>query len=209
MLLRKAIISIAIFVTGMSGYVDAMSEIQIIDESTGIVPGAVYYKIHGYPQCERHGWGRDFIPFQECSEIAAVKHNMYRSNPDLVVTLHDKNWNLLAYGELDHSEHESDETYIEGRFLDPHTKPEAIRAVVYDNIFSERFIIFYDRIGVIVLNSRFDGELSCDDDGKLILEADELAQFKEYLDLASLASIEYRRVSCCDVFKHMVKSIFK
>jgi hypothetical protein len=193
---KKLIIALAVFLA-FSLNIAAMQDekkndesqeplIQFIDANTGIVQGAVYYKIHGNPRCERHGWGSNSISFQECSEVALVKHDLYGDEENMTISLHDKNWKLLAYGELPHPGNESIGRYIKRHFLDPNVMPKAVKAVVSEDLIYGRHITFYDGAGVVILSSPYHGA------AEPTLE--ELATFEDRLDLSALASIEVRAV---------------
>ncbi|MFA6262831.1 MAG: hypothetical protein WCW33_04495 [Candidatus Babeliales bacterium] len=163
------------------------AEVQIINAHSGVVFGAVYYKIHGYPYCKRGCRESSSLPSHECSEAALYPHNRYDSDGTVFVTLHDKNWKLLAHGEFSYESLESDVSYIKKTFLDPDEKPLAVKAVISEDLIYGRHIMFYDRVGVVVCGDRYYGSSD--------LTAEERAEFQDRLDLSNLGPVEVREAA--------------
>lgn len=167
----------------------ALSSSSIAMESTtalsfqdiSIVEHAIYFKIHQADYCEMHQFGSYATSKpQECIQCRGC--SLVSGNFSLVITYHDKSWNLL--GKIEMSEVKSGTAlyeYAKSR-LDPNAKPEAHRAVVAQCIKRGRIICFYDKQGEYIDCARYHGAAT--------LEAVELKEFEKRLDLSALISIE-------------------
>ena len=168
------------------------SEVQALNEkSTKVVHGAVYYVVHGDSYCDRHGWGRNLVRSSECSEIDIVAHSPYSMMHKTSVSLHDKNWNVLACGDFELTPYET-ELHVEKYLLDHSVKPQARYAEIFEGL-CERYIIFYDQRGVVLFNALYTG--SCD------LTAEDRMQFENKLDFTCPLTVYYNNVSLLTSFK--------
>jgi hypothetical protein len=206
--MKKLILAVAFFLLDSSYCYGAQRRLPeqlmlITDESAwSIISGAVYYKIHGPSECEIGSFGgRTFTPSYRCSEFGGCISHREQDNRELLIfTLHNKDWKMLAYGEVCRFEGIADEIFIKKYFLDPLASPIAVKAIILNGMCNRR-IFLYDSKGFLVWNEHYNGTDE--------FTADDRDPFESCVDLNSLQIIEHIRASCCDLVTQCLRKLIR